>query len=497
MPFYLVWSSGRKNHRKTKNDAFNGILNQGAVFSREEETGVQKICHTPRILFSATGSGCGKTTVSAAILAALCQRGLHVQSMKSGPDYIDPMFHTRITGRIAYHADPFFSTAEQMRELAANVSENADLLWIEGAMGFYDGIGQTSDASTYTTAMALQAPTLLLLQPQGMGRSVAAVCKGFLELEQPNPIRGILLNRVRSGMYAYYREILERETGIPVYGYLPELPEVHLESRHLGLLLADEVTQLDEKIRLLGETAAQTIDLDGILALAAEAPSFSYPAAESKPSPSFRLGIAQDRAFCFYYAENLDLLQSFGAELVPFSPIHDTKLPDDLDGIYLGGGYPELHLKELSHNQSFLHDLRCHAASGIPIFAECGGFLYLQQELCDADGQAYPMAQLLDGTARMGKRLCRFGYVTLTAQQDTLLGPAGTQIRAHEFHYADSTENGDAFLVTRPNGKTWQAYQSYWNILGGFPHLYFPSNPKVPANFAVKCRQFREEKKRL
>ena len=202
MPFYLVWSSGRKNHRKTKNDAFNGILNQGAVFSREEETGVQKICRTPRILFSATGSGCGKTTVSAAILAALCQHGLHIQSMKSGPDYIDPMFHTRITGRAAYHADPFFSTAEQMRELAANVSENADLLWIEGAMGFYDGIGQTSDASTYTTAMVLQAPTLLLLQPQGMGRSVAAVCKGFLELEQPNPIRGILLNRVRSGMYA-------------------------------------------------------------------------------------------------------------------------------------------------------------------------------------------------------------------------------------------------------------------------------------------------------
>ena len=303
-----------------------------------------------------------------------------------------------------------------------------------------------------------------------------------------------LLNDIRSGMYNYYRELLERETGLPVLGYLPHLPEVQLESRHLGLMTAGEVEQLDEKIRLLGETAAETLELSRIMELAKTAPPLpDVPPYTTKPK-LFRLGVAQDKAFCFTYAENLELLEQCGAELVYFSPLTGAKLPENLDGLYFCGGYPELYLPRLSGNTAFLESLRRLAGTGIPILGECGGFLYLQRSMTGKDGKSYPLAGLLPGTSRLGERLCRFGYVTLTAQQDTILGKAGTKIRAHEFHYADSTENGSAFLAQRPNGRTWQAVQTKAQIIAGFPHLYFPSNPEVPQHFADACKAYRKER---
>lgn len=446
----------------------------------------------PRIMLSAASSGSGKTTMTAALLGAFRARGLCIQSLKCGPDYIDPMFHTHITGRDTYHADPFFSDERQMQQILTQTAADADLALLEGAMGYYDGIGQTEQASAYTVSQALQTPVLLLVTPRGMGCSAAAFCKGFLEFRTPNPIGGVILNQIREGMYSFYKEIIERETGLPVYGYLPDLPQVRLESRHLGLTTAGEVAQLDEKIQLLAETAEHTIDLDGILQLAATAPSLPLSPMPEQLEKTFRLGVAQDAAFCFYYAENLHMLEQCGAELVPFSPLADDRLPDGLDGLYLGGGYPELYLKQLSENSTFLESLRNASAKKIPIFAECGGFLYLQEAILDKDGTEYPMAQLLPGISKLGERLCRFGYVTLTAQQDSILGEAGTTIRAHEFHYADSTENGAAFLAQRPNGRQWQAIQVTQHIAAGFPHLYFPSNPAVPRTFAQTCRKFRE-----
>ena len=378
----------------------------------------------PRIMLSAAGSGAGKTTMTAALLSALCSRGLQVQGWKCGPDYIDPMFHSHITGRPAYHADPFFLSEQPMAELVSRVSADADCAVFEGAMGFYDGIGQTDQASAYTVSQWLKIPVLLVVNPKGMGCSAAALCHGFQTFRTPNSICGILLNDIRSGMYNYYRELLERETGLPVLGYLPHLPEVQLESRHLGLMTAGEVEQLDEKIRLLGETAAETLELSRILELAKTAPP----------------------------------------------------------------------LPRLSGNTAFLESLRRLAGTGIPILGECGGFLYLQRSMTGKDGKSYPLAGLLPGTSRLGERLCRFGYVTLTAQQDTILGKAGTKIRAHEFHYADSTENGSAFLAQRPNGRTWQAVQTKAQIIAGFPHLYFPSNPEVPQHFADACKAYRKER---
>lgn len=448
-------------------------------------------CETPRLMLSAVSSNCGKTTMTAALLAAFKHRGLIVQSYKSGPDYIDPMFHRHITRRSTYHTDPYFSSSEQMSEIVANTSANADIALIEGAMGFYDGIGQTSEASAYTVTQSLQTPVLLLVSPQGMGCSVAALCKGYLSFRTPNQIRGILLNRIKSGMYSYYREIIERETGIPVYGYLPDLPQVSLESRHLGLMTSGEVEKLDEKIKLLCETAEKTVDLNGILKLASQASALYYTQPPQYSEKTFRLGVAQDKAFCFYYAENLDMLKYYGAQIVPFSPLDDKSLPDGLDGLYLGGGYPELYLQQLSGNHSFLESLRKASIMKIPVFAECGGFLYLQQAIYDKDGTEYPMAGILPGLSRLGKRLCRFGYIELTARENTLLGKKGTKILAHEFHYADSTENGDAFMARRPSGRQWAAIQSSEHILAGFPHLYFPSNPAVPQNFAEACLKFR------
>ena len=361
-------------------------------------------------------------------------------------------------------------------------------------MGFYDGIGQTSEASAYTVSQLLETPAVLVVNPQKMGRSVAAICKGFLQLEPHNRIAGFLLNRVRSGMATYYQEIIERETGLPVYGYLPELPEVQLPSRHLGLYTAEEVDTLQEKIDLLGETARKTIALERLQALAETAPPLPLPELPSMPPHSFRLGVAKDAAFCFYYAENLELLQRNGAELVFFSPLTDSALPEQLDGLYLGGGYPELYLPQLSGNHAFLESLRAAAQKQLPIFAECGGFLYLQQSIQDAQGKIFPMAGLLSGTATMGNHLCRFGYVTMTAQQDTLCAEKGAVIRAHSFHYADSTENGTAFSVQRPNGRTWLEVQQQGSILAGFPHWYFPSCPEAAQRFAEQCRRYQKRR---
>ncbi len=332
--------------------------------------------HIPRLLLSATGSDSGKTTMMLALLSAFQKSGVVVQSYKSGPDYIDPMFHEAVTHRPAYHTDPFFLQPDAMRKLVAATAQQADLALIEGAMGFYDGIGQTSEASAYTVSQLLETPAVLVVNPQKMGRSVAAICKGFLQLEPHNRIAGFLLNRVRSGMATYYQEIIERETGLPVYGYLPELPEVQLPSRHLGLYTAEEVDTLQEKIDLLGETARKTIALERLQALAETAPPLPLPELPSMPPHSFRLGVAKDTAFCFYYAENLELLQRNGAELVFFSPLTDSALPEQLDGLYLGGGYPELYLPQLSGNHAFLESLRTAAQKQLPIFAECGGFLY-------------------------------------------------------------------------------------------------------------------------
>ena len=304
----------------------------------------------------------------------------------------------------------------------------------------------------------------------------------------------MILNQIRPGMYEYYRKIIEENAGLHVYGYLPKLEDVQLESRHLGLLTADEIQDFEQIAGMLGTAALKTLHLDEMLSLAATAEPLRYEVPPQSARPSVRLGIAQDAAFCFYYAENLEMLERQGAELVPFSPLEDAALPKNLDGLYIGGGYPELFTKRLSENKSFLASLRGAVENGIPLFAECGGFLYLQEKMPDEKGNLYEMAGILPGVSHMESHLVRFGYLTLTAETDTLLTKKGESVRAHEFHYADTTENGNAFFAQKPNGMQRAAVHQSGSVLAGFPHWYFPSCPHAVSEFIAQMQKYQRKK---
>lgn len=448
-----------------------------------------------RIMISACGSGSGKTTLVMALLAAFIKRNIIVQSFKCGPDYIDPMYHSKITGRPTYHTDPFFLKPEQLLGFLAEKSESSDLSVIEGAMGFYDGLGTSSDCSAYSVANITNTPVLLVINPKGMGNSVGAVCSGFLNYRKNNNISGVILNGIKPSMYEYYKKIISDNTNLNVYGFLPKLEEVHLESRHLGLITADEIKDFFKLVDILGDAVLQNIDLDGIIKLAKTAPPLYYNKSEIQKKKTVTLGVAKDSAFCFYYDENIELLEKFGAKIVNFSPLRDKKLPDGIDGIYIGGGYPELFARQLSENKSFINSINEAVKSGMPVFAECGGFMYLQNTMDGTDGDKYEMAGILSGSSHMEKKLIRFGYVKLTAMRDTLLLKKGESILGHEFHYADTTDNGNAVCAEKPNGITWMAVQQKNSVMAGFPHMYFLSNPGAAERFIKNMKKF--QKRRL
>lgn len=447
-----------------------------------------------RLMISACGSGSGKTTLVMALLASFFKKNIVVQSFKCGPDYIDPMYHSRITNRPTYHTDPFFLKSEQLSELIAEKSETAELSLIEGAMGFYDGLGTSSDCSAYTVANITSTPVLLVVNPKGMGCSVGALCSGFLKYRENNHISGVILNGIKPGMYEYYKTIIKENTGLNVYGFLPKLEQVHLESRHLGLITADEIRDFNKIIDILADAALQTIDIDGLIELSKTAPPLHYNKREIETSKTVTLGVARDSAFCFYYDENLEMLEECGAEIVTFSPINDKQLPENLDGIYLGGGYPELFAKELSENRSFIDSIKTAVKNGMPIFAECGGFLYLQNMMEDTEGNRYKMADILSGSSHIEKNLIRFGYIKLTARCDTLLLKNGESILGHEFHYADTTDNGDTLYAEKTNGRNWLSVQHKGSVMAGFPHMYFPSNKNAAESFVNNMVEFQKRR---
>lgn len=448
----------------------------------------------PRVMISSMGSGCGKTTMTIAVLSALCSQGNSVQSFKSGPDYIDPMFHTAVTGRKTYNTDAFFMDGQGLCDDICNASDGADISVIEGAMGYYDGIGKTSEGSAYTVAAKTDTPVILIINPQGMGISVAAAAYGYIKFRENSNIRGFLLNKTKPAMYLYYKDILENETGLKVYGYLPDMEDINLKSRHLGLVTSDEVNDLSRITQHLTQTALKTIDIHGIISLANQAPPLIYNSYENKYKQKYRLGIAKDKAFCFYYAQNIDMLERNGAEIIYFSPLKDKQLPENLDGIYIGGGYPEIYIKELSENTSFIESIRKVCDDGIPIYAECGGFMYLQKGICNKDGKIYTMCNILDGVSELGDKLCRFGYITLEAEENTLIADKGMRLKGHEFHYSDSTENGDSFKAVKPDGRNWKAIVSKDNITAGYPHIFFPSNSSLVEKFSRKCLEYKHLK---
>ena len=442
-----------------------------------------------QLLLAAPASGSGKTAVTCALLAALQRRGLRPCAFKCGPDYIDPMFHRSVLGVESRNLDLFLSEEETLRTIFARGCVGHGAAVCEGVMGFYDGVGGVTDrASAWHVADTLKLPVILVVRPKGASLTLAAQIQGLLAFRKDSHLAGILLNDTSPMLCRSLAPMLERETGLPVLGCLPHLPQAQFESRHLGLYTAGEIQDLTERIEVLAQALEEHTDMERLLSLGTVGAQTA--GAEERTSlvqRRARIAVARDEAFCFTYAETLEALEAAGAELCFFSPLEGDRLPDEIGGLYLPGGYPELHARRLAENTAMQEAVRAAVESGLPTVAECGGFLYLGKTLQDDAGNPWPMAGVLPGDGLRTERLVRFGYSQLTAQEDSMLLRKGERIPVHEFHYWDSTDNGDAFSAEKPlTGKRWECGFAGEHLYAAFPHLYFAGNPVLAERF-VDC----------
>lgn len=428
-----------------------------------------------RVLIAATGSGKGKTTVTGAILQLLKEKGVSVHSFKCGPDYIDPAYHEAVLGIKSKNLDPFFCNEELLR--ATFIDGAGDFNVIEGCMGLYDGIGTTSDCSPYTVAKMLKCPIILIVDGHGKGYSIVAEIMGFLALDDENLINGIIINRISEGYFNKIKPVIEEKTSVEVVGFVPRLVEAELDSRHLGLKSVSE-NHAEEKFLLVADKIRDIFDLDKIIKLGEASIDIKCEKKLSEYAKNTLngkvIGVAKDEAFNFYYKDNLRILELSGAHIKYFSPIHDAKLPEGVDALYIGGGYPELYAKELSENTQMRRNVLEFVQNEGRVFGECGGFMYLNKSI---DG--YPMVGVFKGDAINTKKLVRFGYVDAylesNADRCKLL-----DIKAHEFHHYDVTENGEEFKVIKAStGQEYKAGCRYKNCLASFLHLYFLSNKDI------------------
>ena len=440
-----------------------------------------------RILISAMGSGSGKTVVTCGLLTALKTRGVGCEAMKCGPDYIDPMFHAKVLGVPGRNLDLFLQGHDGVRRTLESRRESISV--IEGAMGLFDGVGGTIEASAWEIAASCGIPVILAVKPGGSSATLAAQIRGLMTFREPNQIAGVILTACRESLYERLKPVIERETGLSVFGFLPPMKEAELQSRHLGLMTADEVADLRERFLAVAAQMEKTVDIDGILALAGTA--------ETKPEETAaleavcRIAVARDEAFSFYYEDSFRALREAGAEITFFSPIRDESLPE-CDGLYLGGGYPEIYAAELEKNAAMRESIRAAVLGGLPTVAECGGFLYLQESLEDADGVPHAMAGVLPGRGFKTGRLQRFGYSYLAADEYSLLFRKGEKVPVHEFHYWDSTENGTDLHAAKPDGRTWECGYASPTLYAGFPHLHFGGEAPLAERFVEAARKERK-----
>ncbi len=465
------------------------LVHGGYQIQKEPDEGSERKIN--RVMFAGTNSGCGKTTITCGIMQALLYKGLKVSSFKCGPDYIDPMFHSKVIGTKSSNLDSYFTNEATLKELLYENSLGSHINIMEGVMGYYDGIGLTEEGSAYSIATATGTPVILIIDAKGMSTSLGAIMEGFLHFRKESNIKGVIFNRLAPTLYDRVKKLTE-DVGIKAYGYLPAQKDITIESRHLGLVTADELADIKDKLNLLGTTLTETIDLEGIIALAKSATPITTPKLkEAAPKTSIKIGVAKDKAFCFYYRENLKLLEKLGAELVFFSPLECKELPKGIRGLYLGGGYPELYGRELSENKGLLTQIKTSILAGLPTIAECGGFMYLHEELEDKYGQVHKMAEVIPGKSYRTERLKYFGYIKMHAREDSLLAKKGEMIKAHEFHYWDSDNKGSAFHIEKAAGdKEWEGVHVTNSFYGGYPHLYFYSNPLLAERFIHKCSAY-------
>ena len=492
------------------------------------------LAQLPRVLFAAASSGSGKTTVTSGILRCLDRRGANVHAYKCGPDYIDPMFHRSVLNTPCRNLDLYFSTEDQVRtllaesalagihsdahtegtgenagrgavcaeiaNLAATASQDAAaaqrIAVLEGVMGYYDGLGGTTvTASAYHVAQTTNTPVILIADGRGASLTLVASLKGIIEYCQPNSVAGVIINRCTKGLAALLAPAIETECGIPVLGYVPNKPEFVLESRHLGLVTANEVDDLQKRIDAVADTLEETIDIDALLTIAQQAPALEYEPSHVTAATADKpiIAVAQDEAFCFYYEESLEMLRKLGAELAFFSPLAGDTLPKGTCGVYLGGGYPELHAAALAENKALTCQLRERHTAGMPLFAECGGFMYLQESLTDIEGHTWPMAGVIPGEVHYTGKLSRFGYIELTASERGMGLDAGDMLRAHEFHYFDSSHNGQACHAVKYTGKQWDCCALEDRLFAGFPHFYLPNCQNLACGFVEAAAAYKHE----
>ncbi len=439
----------------------------------------------PRIMIAAPASGSGKTLATCGILQALVNRGLEVASFKCGPDYIDPMFHSRVIGTRSKNLDAYFVKDDVLRYLFGRTAEACDISVVEGVMGFYDGIAMDStEASSYDVSQKLGIPVVLLVNCRGASISALAMLKGFLEFRENN-IRGIIFNNMSEKVFLSLKDAV-REMGVEPVGYIPRVSDLVLESRHLGLVLPSEIGELKDKLNRLAEVLEGTLDMDLLIGIANNAPGIEYRPPEVVPaSRKVRVGFADDEVFCFTYEDNIELLERCGAEIVRFSPLNDPHLPD-VDGIVLSGGYPELHADGLEANRAMMSEIKQRIAEGMPCIAECGGFMYLHEEMEDSEGKMHRMCGAVPGKVANAGKLTRFGYASFAPSEKGMM-PTATGIRGHEFHYWDSDDCGEDWEAVKTNGRRYRCMHDTGTLLAGFPHLYYYSDPRSAASFLEKC----------
>lgn len=474
-------------------------------------TGAQKK-KIRRIMIAAPKSGSGKTTITCGLLQIFRENGEDISSCKCGPDYIDPMFHRQVLGIPSKNLDTFFTGEGGTKKLFLKDRREDELVVMEGVMGLYDGLGGIrEEGSSYHLAKVTKTPVILVVDVKGMGRSVIPLIAGFLAYDEAHLIRGVVFNRMSAAYYEILKSLAEEELGIQVVGYFPENKDLQIASRHLGLCMPGELEDLQRQIRMTAEKLRETVDIPKLLQIAEEVESLEdeltagafqperkcgeEAAKESRITENDgtihpRIAVARDEAFCFYYEENLRLLEQAGAELVSFSPLHDSALPENIHGMLLGGGYPELYAGQLSENDAMRTAIREAVTQGLPTVAECGGFLYLHTTLTDREGHSYPMVGVLPGKCFDTGRLVRFGYIELE-ETDGYFLPYGGRIRAHEFHYYDSEDNGAACTATKPAaGRSYPCIHVGENYWYGFPHLYYPSCPEFAERFVEKANSY-------
>ncbi|MFC4322235.1 cobyrinate a,c-diamide synthase [Litchfieldia salsa] len=453
-----------------------------------------------RIVITGTGSGVGKTTVTIGLMSALKKKGLIVQGFKCGPDYIDPSYHTAVTGRPSRNLDSWMFSKEILLDIYNKGSQHSDISIIEGVMGFFDGKNpETNEGSTAEISEITQSPVLLIVNCESMARSAAAIAKGFQTFSEGPNIVAVIANKVGSeGHFQLVKKAIEKECHVPVIGYLKRELDIEIPERHLGLIPSLERGELDPFFDKLGDLILETVDVERLFELAVSEPlkvNQKPSIFEQKKEPTIKMAVAKDSAFNFYYPENIELLEANGVEVVYFSPLEDEKLPDGVSGLYIGGGFPEEFAQELASNLHSKNSIKDAIENGLPTLAECGGFMYLTESIETTEKEKYEMVGIIPGRVQMQSHLAALGYREISGQNENYI-LRDLDARGHEFHYSSYQPVEEnipyAYETKGLRGVNKEGYLIH-SLVAGYTHFHFASCPEMLDNWIKTCLDYRRK----